>query len=196
MANQVGAPTGIEPLSPDNYLNINKIVLNSQEHCLTLIGVHPFTYLFNMTKSWGYDHYDTLCMYLLTAFHFTGNPYKLSIWINFSGTSYEIRIQVIFYWYFVWNMNTIFFTFLLFVLLSLTTPWRFLYLRETQANVFSGHMLSGGPNRELQANVILYWQGLQCWVEDLIGKNLCVNKILASNNLGGGGGAGVVTIWF
>ena len=24
-------------------------------------------------------------------------------------------------------------------------------------------MLSGGPNWELQANVILYWQGLQCF---------------------------------
>ena len=44
--------------------------------------------------------------------------------------------------------------------LSPTTQWRFLYLRETQANV------------------------LFCWVEDLIGKNLCANKIFASNNLG------------
>ena len=32
-------------------------------------------------------------------------------------------------------------------------------------------MLSGGPNWELQENVILYWQGLQCLVEDLIGSS-------------------------
>ena len=61
MANKVGAPTGIEPVSPDNIPNLNalfgsgwgsqkietwdfilEIVLNSQEHCLTLIGVHHF----------------------------------------------------------------------------------------------------------------------------------------------------------
>ena len=56
-------------------------------------------------------------------------------------------------------------------------------------------MLSGGPNRELQANVILYWQGLVL-SGGLIGKYLCANKIFESDNLGGGGGVGGLTIWF
>ena len=101
----------------------------------------------------------------------------------------------LFFYYFLTFLLLLFFTFfLLFILLFLffllfyflsychpPPPWMpFLYLRETWANVLRGHMLSGGPNSELQENVILYWQGLQCWVEDLIGKNICANKIFAS----------------
>ena len=55
-------------------------------------------------------------------------------------------------------------------------------------------MLSGGPNWELQANVILYWQGLQCQVVDLIWKNLCAKKIFAGDYLGGVGGGLTILI--
>ena len=136
--------------------------------------------------------------------------FLLYFFLNFFYTFFLLFILFLYFFYFTFFYFFTFFTlfyfftflftfcllFYYFVLLSPTTPGHFLYLRETQANVLRGHMLSGGPNRELSANVILYCQGLQCWVGDLIGKNLCANKIFASNNLGGVGGVGVLTIQF
>ena len=88
----------------------------------------------------------------------------LKLFLNFIFIFYFTLFYFLFYF---------FYFFYFFVLLSPTSPWRFLYLRETQANVLRGHMLSGGPNWELQENVILYWQGLQCWEKSLHKKNLC-----------------------
>ena len=142
-----------------------------------------FFYIFYFFTFFTFFYFNFYFFYFFYYFITFFNTFFLKLILNYFFKIFKTFFKNFFknfFYFFCWLFYYFFKTFfkLFFYFLSPTTPWGFLYLRETQANVLRGHMLSGGPNWELQANVILYWQGLQCWVEDLIGKNLCAKKNL------------------